>query len=411
MITSEINSTTISNSKRTKKRVKKKEDLKKKPVSIKETLLKESAEQKKKINALAFEKQQLLHQPTTVITMQDVACYLTPEIYDQVTIERSEADSICGYPLCKNKVKINKNKKFLLENNKVIELENIEISENKLNFCSKICFISSKFYRSQLSDEAVYVRKFETFGKVDVIPLESELSKEKSHKNVNSSELIEKDKFQSAKQCNEEETPLNDQNLVEKKSLVLEYVQDLLNQIPKPNFELIVKENEVKNDNNNFLFKTASKDGDSNNYFDSVEGFQAKAKLENIKEKEKKVKFQVKSEIERGLKKAAAEKNSSSSLKKKFELSLFGQIWTTLDRLSTKKTKLWLNNMNLGENAFFFDYEIDLIRKELFCERILKSLCFKYPEFESKIKSDALSNFFGLRKEELKYFLQVLIKL
>ncbi len=45
-----------------------------------------------------------------------------------------------------------------------------DISELKC-YCSTVCFTSSKFFATQLSEEPVYMRKLENWKAVNVVPL------------------------------------------------------------------------------------------------------------------------------------------------------------------------------------------------------------------------------------------------
>ncbi|KAK9480292.1 hypothetical protein V1514DRAFT_193324 [Lipomyces japonicus] len=100
------------------------------------------------------------------IFLKYVSRFLTPEFYDDVVAERNVLH-LCGYPTCD----LSPTKKVLGKDVPQIVYTERQSSSSPaggpssyLNqYCTKFHFQSSKFYRAQLSDEAVWARKNITY--------------------------------------------------------------------------------------------------------------------------------------------------------------------------------------------------------------------------------------------------------
>ncbi|KAJ9053473.1 hypothetical protein DSO57_1023859 [Entomophthora muscae] len=97
--------------------------------------------------------------------LSQASLYLCPKDYADVVAERNVI-SRCGYPLCPEAPKAFKSDTHLsVRDRKLYDLTPLK------PFCSNICFGASRFYEVQLSSEPVYLRNFNKFILVDVIPL------------------------------------------------------------------------------------------------------------------------------------------------------------------------------------------------------------------------------------------------
>ncbi|KAH3672810.1 hypothetical protein WICMUC_004032 [Wickerhamomyces mucosus] len=89
--------------------------------------------------------------------------FITKDIYDEVVKERN-INKLCAYPLCGN------------EPNRIKDTYSYSYQKSKMlpyfylnSFCSKDHYQSSEFYKTQLSDEAIFSRKditVEGYGKM-----------------------------------------------------------------------------------------------------------------------------------------------------------------------------------------------------------------------------------------------------
>lgn len=127
----------------------------KKQLTPKQKLVKESAEQRFKIEKLVFVWQEkLFSQPkTSAQTLQRAATYLQPKTYEEVVEERV-VQEWCGYPLCDDAPKLQQVQKFKISLSRRKVYDQTELA----NYCSDACYHKSKYYSLQLSDEPVWYR-------------------------------------------------------------------------------------------------------------------------------------------------------------------------------------------------------------------------------------------------------------
>ena len=86
---------------------------------------------------------------------------LRPIDYNYIKEERN-LSTLCAYPACKHKNKINNNKsnfKIDMKNKKIIELED---NVNNGIFCNNECKELSNKYESNLEEEPMFLRKWAT---------------------------------------------------------------------------------------------------------------------------------------------------------------------------------------------------------------------------------------------------------
>ncbi|XP_067951132.1 putative RNA polymerase II subunit B1 CTD phosphatase RPAP2 isoform X2 [Watersipora subatra] len=95
----------------------------------------------------------------------EAASRLTPALYGDVTEERGLA-MLCGYPICSNKLtSLNHKQKYHISarTNKVFD-----VSERRY-FCSASCYKASKYLQSQVSDEPLWGRRFDSTIKIELL--------------------------------------------------------------------------------------------------------------------------------------------------------------------------------------------------------------------------------------------------
>ncbi|RKP37159.1 Rtr1/RPAP2 family-domain-containing protein [Dimargaris cristalligena] len=103
-------------------------------------------------------------------TLEQAANYILPHHYQEV-IEERQARNICGYPLCnKPCMEIQSRFRINLEQRKVYDTEELR------QFCSKICRAASKFYETQLSPEALFLRSKHQPLTITLLPLTTNLA-------------------------------------------------------------------------------------------------------------------------------------------------------------------------------------------------------------------------------------------
>lgn len=127
----------------------------KKQLTPKQKLIKESAEQRFKIEKLVFVWQEkLFSQPkTSAHTLQRASTYLQTKTYEEVIEERVVQDW-CGYPLCDDTPKAQELQKFKISLSRRKVYDQSELA----NYCSDACYHKSKYYALQLSNEPVWYR-------------------------------------------------------------------------------------------------------------------------------------------------------------------------------------------------------------------------------------------------------------
>ncbi|CAG8608200.1 1186_t:CDS:2 [Acaulospora morrowiae] len=136
-----------------------------KKLNQKQQLLKQSLETRKAFEQLSLEWQEKLYETVQLHVLQESAKYLRPQQYLEV-IEERNVDNLCGYPLCSNARQVIKGQFRILNRERII----YDLTELKC-YCSTICFTSSKFFATQLSDEPLYLRDLKAWRAVEVIPL------------------------------------------------------------------------------------------------------------------------------------------------------------------------------------------------------------------------------------------------
>lgn len=144
---------------------------KKKLLTPKQKLIKESAEQRFKIEKLVFVWQEKLftQAKTSPPTLQRAATYLKPKTFDEVVEERV-VQEWCGYPLCDNTPKAQELQKYKISLSQRKVYDQSELA----NYCSEGCFHKSKYYVMQLSEEPVWFRDLNALPTAHIILLEED---------------------------------------------------------------------------------------------------------------------------------------------------------------------------------------------------------------------------------------------
>lgn len=138
---------------------------KKKPVmTAKQQLIKDSAVHRQKIDKLVFVWQEkLFSQPKVPKPMLEKAVtYLQPRTFAEV-IEERVVQNWCGYPLCDSEPQQLHKYKISLVQRKVFDQTELA------SYCSESCFMKSKYYSLQLSEEPVWFRDLNKQVEVHVI--------------------------------------------------------------------------------------------------------------------------------------------------------------------------------------------------------------------------------------------------
>jgi hypothetical protein len=143
---------------------------KKKQLTAKQKLVKESAEQRFKIEKLVFVWQEkLFSQPSiSPSILERASTYLQPKTYEEIVEERV-VQEYCGYPLCSDSPNNDIQKyKISLSRRKVFDQTELA------NYCSEDCFKKSKYYSMQLSEEPVWFRDLNTVSTTHVVSKEED---------------------------------------------------------------------------------------------------------------------------------------------------------------------------------------------------------------------------------------------
>lgn len=92
-------------------------------------------------------------QAVTPQEFMDAACYLRPQDYQDIVMERS-LDHMCGYPICSCVLMTTRKGRYKvsLSQRKVFDIRGLK------SFCTSECATASDYYMGQLSKEPVYMR-------------------------------------------------------------------------------------------------------------------------------------------------------------------------------------------------------------------------------------------------------------
>ncbi|CEP16098.1 hypothetical protein [Parasitella parasitica] len=416
---------------------------KKKQLTAKQKIVKESAEKRFRIEKLVFVWQEkLFSQPKIpASTLQSAATYLQPKTYNEVVEERV-VQTWCGYPLCKDAPKLQELQKFKISLSRRKVYDQSELA----NYCSDACYHKSKYYALQLSDEPVWYRDLNQTSTAHII--------------------LKDEDFEAAVQQERKKTQIQKTG----QEVRNEYVQHLLGNVPKDldgKFQIIEKTTvapptaplhsqadvydtiegyriEIKKDGKTpttMILKKKSEQqetkhsevsDDVNDPEDPDALFETMMMLKDMKmDKDNVAKLSateedivqtssalknetkkpvpahpegslspLKSTMQSAMKPAtinqeqqdtkvikvttpSAQKQRKSTKKKKRvpELSLFGTIWTMLDHMTTKATRLYLNELQNNHQRVDVGYllasenvlmdEAVYLRGQIFSERIL----------------------------------------
>ncbi|KAF7724115.1 RNA polymerase II associated protein 2 [Apophysomyces ossiformis] len=137
-----------------------------KKLTAKQNLIKSSAQQRFNTQNLTFEWQEkLFSQPKVSIQiLKDAATVLQPQTYEEV-IEERMVQELCGYPLCDRPPQKPTRYRISYSQRKVFDQTELA------SYCSDACLKKSKYYAMQLSEEAVWARDLSLPSTVHVVPL------------------------------------------------------------------------------------------------------------------------------------------------------------------------------------------------------------------------------------------------
>ncbi|CAG8436949.1 uncharacterized protein OCT59_005443 [Rhizophagus irregularis] len=207
-------------------------------LTTKQKLVRQNLENRKKFDQLCLVWQEKLFETIDIDVLRESAKYLSPQHYFEIVEERN-ADNLCGYPICNNnRQKIQGQFRISNRSRKIYDITELKC------YCSTICFTSSKFFATQLSEEPVYMRNLENWKSVNVIPL-----------GVDIREII-KNENSSGKSRNKEDSRSN-------------YVKEMLANLPPAPPGLTIKE---KDDNEIEVPSVPTSTNDTNAH-DAIEGF------------------------------------------------------------------------------------------------------------------------------------------
>ncbi|RIA95805.1 Rtr1/RPAP2 family-domain-containing protein [Glomus cerebriforme] len=207
-------------------------------LTTKQKLVKQSLETRKKFEQLSLVWQEKLFEPINIDILRESAKYLLPQHYFEIVEERN-ADNLCGYPICnKERQKIQGQFRISNRSRKIYDVTELKC------YCSTVCFTSSKFFATQLSEEPIYMRKLENWKAVNVIPLGVDLR-----------EIIKK-----------ENSVRKSQN---KEDIKSHYVKEMLANLPPAPPGLIIKEKDDKE----IEVPSAPTSTNDANAHDAIEGF------------------------------------------------------------------------------------------------------------------------------------------
>ncbi|KAG1049671.1 hypothetical protein G6F43_008013 [Rhizopus delemar] len=406
----------------------------KKSLTPKQNLIKESAVQREKIEKLVFIWQEKLFSQPTVphLTLQKAVTYLQPRTYAEVVEERV-VQAWCGYPLCsKAPQTIQQKYKISLSQRKVFDTTELT------NYCSESCFRKSKYYTLQLSEEPVWFRDLHQPSNAHIVSLEEDFEKavnerRKSLKAGRTNQDIKQGYVQqlignvpkNAQENNAleivEKTTVNIPSAPQVTSFdTLEgYKIEIKNDGKLPTTMVLKKRKEdnksklniqqdqekeivVDTANEDDIFNTMMMLKDMSLDKEPIHGSSSKDKsskialnnsnnnksLSNNENRNKNTETLHTENIKLASQDENIQQVQTKPLPKKKkkkgpELSLFGTIWTMLDHMTTKATRIYLNDLEkhqrrlnvmllLQQENRSLD-ETSLLRGQIFSERILET--------------------------------------
>ncbi|CDS07578.1 hypothetical protein LRAMOSA01527 [Lichtheimia ramosa] len=141
--------------------------------AAKEKVLKESVQQRARMQQLVFSWQEKIFSIPKVPSslLRQAATILQPQTYDEVIEERAVQDW-CGYPLCDNAPQKDQPRYHIsLSRRKVFDQSELA------SFCSEACLQRSKYFRMQLSEDPVWIRDMQAVPNVHIIQLDQDVKK------------------------------------------------------------------------------------------------------------------------------------------------------------------------------------------------------------------------------------------
>ncbi|CAG8550827.1 6319_t:CDS:2 [Ambispora leptoticha] len=382
--------------KATKARAKNTTNKKKNQTSHKRELLKKSLESRKEFENLTTTWQEKLFEPVDIPLLQESTKYLQPSHYFEVVEERN-AYNLCGFPICnKSPQEIEGQYRISLRARKIYDVSELRC------YCSDRCLLGSRIFAAQLSVEPVYMRNFQTWIPPEVLPLDVDIRQ------------IMKQRRQEAQAS----SFANRQR---------DYIKTLLAELPPAPPGLVIQEKITdKDDGNNSSMDTST--NPMTYIHDSVEGYRIEFSKKKNQQDKKASTIPVKPTTlvlpkekipSSDLNSLTNENNNSSNNKPTSEspivdlrivpvsqitqdekesvnlvnkrkkqkkivpkMSMFGKIWTALDRMTTQETRFYFHKMrdsslvsvNMKEttNKVVASSEV-IMRNNIFSEKIIES--------------------------------------
>ncbi|ORX99582.1 hypothetical protein K493DRAFT_335698 [Basidiobolus meristosporus CBS 931.73] len=354
-----------------------------KPLNRRQKIEKSNLELKRQMEITIMHWQEKLFAPgVNPELLAEAARFFRPVHFEEIVEERN-SEFLCGYPLCSQPCQDIKGKYHIsLEERKLYDMTELR------SYCSGLCMTAAKFYLSQLSDEAVYLRDLESWGNVKVIPLGHDAS------SVNLPQRMSEGLGQE---------------------LLSNYVKSMIGTLQLPQDGLVIKENNPSEQEKNLLAQNLHLNGAN---FDAVDGFsiqttgdrqtpstdilpKAKASVSidpDVTEHNTSIdSFFEQADLARQLaemelndntnveQKSTSRKPKKSSKAKKpkptMQLSLFGKLWTFLDKCVTTDTRQYMKSLRTEVPFSMCNLVADtdeehrnLLRQNMLSEKMISTL-------------------------------------
>ncbi|KAI9321869.1 Rtr1/RPAP2 family-domain-containing protein [Dichotomocladium elegans] len=145
---------------------------KKKSLTAKQKIIKESAEHRQRMQQLQFSWQEEIFSTAQVkpALLRQAAALLQPHTYDEIVEERV-VQNWCGYPLCDRAPLQNTLSKYHISLSRRKVYDQSELA----SFCSEECMQKSKYFRMQLSEDPVWIRDRQATPDIHIVLMNQDL--------------------------------------------------------------------------------------------------------------------------------------------------------------------------------------------------------------------------------------------
>ncbi|KAK9765580.1 hypothetical protein K7432_005968 [Basidiobolus ranarum] len=326
------------------------------------------------------------------------AKFFQPVHFEEIVEERN-SEFLCGYPLCSRPCQDVKGKYHI----SLGERKLYDVTELK-SYCSGLCMTAAKFYHSQLSGEAVYFRDLEKWENIKVIPLGHSASSV--------------------------DLPLATQEGLGQE-LLSNYVKSMIGTLDLPQDGLVIKENDPSEQERNALAQNLRLDGSN---FDAVDGFciqtggksktpttdilpkpkapipsgtdvlERDTDIDNIFEQadlaRQLAEMEISDNVNASTKSVEKKPKKASSTSRKKEkkpkptmhLSLFGKMWTFLDKCVTTETRQFIKSLKNEKSSprCYLSTNSDeehrnLLRQNILSEKIISTMSALRAEYRINV--------------------------